>query len=298
MKENNMKKKLLFLLISSCAFAEVIGGPEILNKSSDTPMQTTKSTGEVSVNNPPNLAFPIDNKLKNKTPQIKLKEFQLTIDPNAVKEVRKGKQKYENLMRHTEIDYLIAPEQRILKDVDVISVHPQFISTLTFPSQIKILSAQSSTPMNLMQFKQNVLLLQPDASFGYGNVFITYQSETKNYSMNLLIKNYDEREGALKIAYQYSWDDDAKIDYVGVLKHYLALNGDKSLKTLKKDGDHDVIVLNNITYYIIRDSINGNIDYGNQRFNISTRYEFSNKSAKDKRSSNDLFPVGNLKSKQ
>ena len=113
--------------------------------------------------------------------------------------------------------------------------------------------------------------------------------------MNLLIKNYDEREGALKIAYQYSWDNDIKIDYVAVLKHYLALNGEKPLKSLQKDGDHDVIVLNGITYYIIRDSISGNIDYGNQRFNISTRYEYANQSAKDRLNANNLYPVKNIK---
>ena len=282
-----MKKSLLVLLILNFIHAEIIGGSNMVGGNADSEIQSS--------NNKPNLAYPIDNKLKNKTPAIKQKEFQLSIDPNAVKEVRKNKQKYENLMRNTEIEYLIAPEQRVLKDVDVISLHPQFLSTLTFPSQIKILSAQPSIDMNTISFQQNVLLLQPKVSFGYGNIFITYQSETKNYSMNLLIKNYDEREGALKIAYQYSWDNDIKIDYVAVLKHYLALNGEKPLKSLQKDGDHDVIVLNGITYYIIRDSISGNIDYGNQRFNISTRYEYANQSAKDRLNANNLYPVKNIK---
>ena len=291
-----MKRSVLFLLAFSLANAEIVGGPDMLGQNGSSTMQSTNpQTGQTTVVNPPNLTYPIDNKLKNKTPEIKQKEFQLTIDPNAVKEVRKNKQKYENLVKNTEIEYLIAPEQRILKDVDVVSLHPQFISTLTFPSQVKILSAQSSIVMNQLQFQQNVLLIQPSINFGHGNIFITYQSETKNYSMNLLIKNYDEREGALKIAYQYSWDNDTKIDYVGVLKHYLALNGEKPLKALKKDGDHDVIILNGITYYIIRDSVNGNIDYGNQRFNISTRYEYANQSAKEKLSSNNLYPVKNIK---
>lgn len=290
-----MKKSLLFLLFCNFIYAQSIGGDEI-GGNNNQPLQTVdQRTGEVTTTNPPNLMYPIDDKLKNKTPAIKQKEFQLTIDPNAVKEVRKNKQKYENLMRNTEIEYLIAPEQRVLKDVDVISLHPQFISTLTFPSQIKILSAQTSIPVTLLQFQQNVILIQPNTAFGYGNIFITYQSETKNYSMNLLIKNYDEREGALKIAYQYTWDNDTKIDYVSVLKHYLALNGEKPLKSLKKDGDHDVIILNGITYYIIKDSVNGNIDYGNQRFNISTRYELANQSAKEKLDLDNLYPVKNLK---
>lgn len=290
-----MKKSLLFLLFCNFIYAQTIGGDEIGGRNNQ-PLQTVdERTGEITTMNYPNLSYPIDGKLKNKTPAIKQREFQLTIDPNAVKEVRKNKQKYENLMKNTEIEYLIAPEQRVLKDVDVISLHPQFISTLTFPSQIKILSAQTSIPVSTLQFQQNVILIQPEIAFGYGNIFITYQSETKNYSMNLLIKNYDESEGALKIAYQYTWDNDTKIDYVSVLKHYLALNGEKPLKSLKKDGDHDVIILNGITYYIIKDSVNGNIDYGNQRFNISTRYELANQSAKEKLGLDNLYPVKNLK---
>ncbi|MDA3053302.1 hypothetical protein OFO01_06940 [Campylobacter sp. JMF_01 NE2] len=291
-----MKKSLLFLLVVNFMYAEIVGGPEMLGQAGNGVMQSTNpQTGQTVTINPPNLTYPIDNKLKNKTPEIKQKEFQLTIDPNAVKEVRKNKQKYENLVKNTEIEYLIAPEQRILKDVDIISLHPQFISTLTFPAQIKILSMQSSIDMKQMQFQQNVLLIQPAVSFGHGNIFITYQSENKNYSMNLLVKSYDEKEGPLKISYHYSWNNDTKIDYVGVLKHYLALNGEKPLRALRKDGDHDVVILNGITYYIIRDSVNGNIDYGNQRFTISTRYEYANTSAKNKLTSDNLYPVRNLR---
>ena len=292
-----MKKILFFLLVVDFVFGEIVGGPDMLGgQNAQGSMQTVNpQTGQTVVINPPNLTYPIDDKLKNKTPEIKQKEFQLTIDPNAVKEVRKNKQKYENMVKNTEIEYLIAPEQKTLKDVDVISIHPQFITTLTFPAQIKILSAQASVNMNSMQFQQNVLLIQPAISFGYGNIFITYQSETKNYTMNLIIKNYEEKEGPLKIAYQYDWNNDNKIDSITVLNHYKKLNGDHKLKNLKKDGDHDVIILNGVTYYIIRDSINGEVDYGYQKFHVSTRYEYANPSAKDKLSSDYLYPVKKLK---
>ena len=292
-----MKKILFFLLVVDFVFGEIIGGPDMLGKqNANGSMQTVDPrTGQTVTTNPPNLTYPIDDKLKNKTPEIKQKEFQLTIDPNAVKEVRKNKQKYESMVKNTEIEYLIAPEQKVLKDVDVISIHPQFITTLTFPSQIKILSAQASINMNSIQFQQNVLLIQPAISFGYGNIFITYQSETKNYTMNLIIKNYEEKEGPLKIAYQYDWNNDNKIDSITVLNHYKKLNGDSKLKNLKKDGDHDVIILNGVTYYIIRDSINGEVDYGYQKFHVSTRYEYANPSAKDKLSSDHLYPVKKLK---
>ena len=253
---------MFFLLVVDFVFGEIVGGPDMLGgQNAQGSMQTVNpQTGQTVVINPPNLTYPIDDKLKNKTPEIKQKEFQLTIDPNAVKEVRKNKQKYENMVKNTEIEYLIAPEQKTLKDVDVISIHPQFITTLTFPAQIKILSAQASVNMNSMQFQQNVLLIQPAISFGYGNIFITYQSETKNYTMNLIIKNYEEK-------------------YI------------KEITDLIKD----VIILNGVTYYIIRDSINGEVDYGYQKFHVSTRYEYANPSAKDKLSSDYLYPVKKLK---
>lgn len=284
------KKLFVFLSVISTlsvANAEVIGGTDMLKQNADTPLQRQDpQSGQTINNNQPNLVFPIDNKLKNKTPAIKQKEFQLTINPNAVKEVRKQKNIYENLMTNTEIDYLIDPERRVLRDIDLMDIHPQFITTVTFPSQVKILGAKSSSPMKLLQAEQNVLIIQPEATFRNGNIFITYRSNTKNYTMNLLVKSFGTSNDALKVSYQYVWDNDGRIDFAGILKRYIDLNGEEKVaKNFRKVGDYDTITLNEKTYYIIKDNGSGSrnyVDYKDHRFKISTRYEFENKSAKDR----------------
>lgn len=275
-------------LIATFANAEVIGGADMLKQNPDAPLQSIDpNTGKTISNMQPNLIYPIDNKLKNKTPAVKQKEFQLSINPNAVQEVREKKENYENLITNTNIDYLIDPQRRVLRDMDIVELHSNYISTITFPSQVKILGARSSVPMQLLQANQNVLLIQPEATFRNGNIFITYRSATRNYTMNLLVKNYQQNKRTpLKISYQYVWDKDGKVDYVDILQKYITLNGASKLeRNFAKLGDYDTITLNSKTYYIIRDngtSGNNYVDYKDMRFKISTRYEFENKSAKDR----------------
>ena len=282
--------------IAEGLYAENVGGQENIPQISGEMQTKDPQTGKMVIINPPNLAYPIDNKLKNKTPQIKANEFQLTIDPAAVNRVRKGKQRYEQAITNTDVEMLIDPELRALRDVDVMSIHPQYITTITFPPQTKITQAKSSQPMVLLQAEQNVLLVQPEAGFNNGNIFVAYQSENKNYFLNLIVKGYDREEGSLKTTYQYSCDADAKLDWVDIIKQYTRINGDGALRELKRDGDCDIIILSGKTYYIIRDSVNGNANYKNQSYTVSTRYEFSNKSSRSR--GNNVYPVKNIKEKR
>lgn len=292
----------VFLSISALAVvsnAEIIGGVDMLKDgNANAPIERKDpQSGQTITNNQPNLVFPIDSKLKNKTPAIKQKEFQLTINPNAVREVRKQKDAYENMMTNTEIDYLVDPERRVLRDMDLMDIHPQFITTITFPSQVRILGAKSSAPMKLLQADQNVLIIQPEATFKNGNIFITYRSNTKNYTMNLLVKSFGASNDPLKISYQYVWDNDGRVDFASILKSYIDLNGEEKVRAnFKKVGDYDTITLNGKTYYIIKDNGSGSrnyVDYKDHRFKISTRYEFENKSAKDR--SEKLYKVVDIK---
>ena len=72
----------VFLSISALAVvsnAEIIGGVDMLKDgNANAPMERKDpQSGQTITNNQPNLVFPIDSKLKNKTPAIKQKEFAL-----------------------------------------------------------------------------------------------------------------------------------------------------------------------------------------------------------------------------
>ena len=115
--------------------------------------------------------------------------------------------------------------------------------------------------------------------------------------MNLLVKSFGSSNDPLKISYQYVWDNDGRVDFASILKSYIDLNGEEKVRAnFKKVGDYDTITLNGKTYYIIKDNGSGSrnyVDYKDHRFKISTRYEFENKSAKDR--SEKLYKVVDIK---
>lgn len=249
-------------------------------------------------------AFPYESKEENKiftNPQILKDRFELNLNQDIAKDVINQKDNYTKIMTETvDLNLLVDSITRTIKNVDTIFIHPHFLTTINLPDETEIIYAKSSVEMFVFDFSRNLLMLQPIKDFVNGNILITYRDNEKTYYMNLIINKYTQKpvDTSLNkyvtddnyLALNYKYIKNQNIDLINILKHYLQLNGDNIINAFKKDGDYDVIQLNGVSYFIVRDSQFGEIDYKGIRFSISTKYMPNQKSLKNKKISNDYVP--------
>lgn len=237
-------------------------------------------------------------------PSILKDRFELNIDPGFVGVVQDKQDTYTKVMSETlDINLLIDMVTKPVKNVDTLYIHPHYVTTIAFPDETEILYAQSSIVFNQLSFSGNLLIIQPNKDFVNGNIVVTYRDDKRTYYMNIIVNKYKQQvfkdneynkyvidDNYLSLNYKYvSVAQNIDIDHIAILKQYITLNGEEILKLFNYEGDYDTILVDNVLYYITKDSAFGQVDYNGIRFNISTGYSYADRSINGKLIRKDDF---------
>jgi len=192
-------------------------------------------------------------------------------------------------------DVLMQPVTRVIRAIDSIGVTPEYITTILFPNEMEIQDAKTSFDAPLLEFNKNLLRFRPNQeTFHAGNMVITLSDGQKNYEMSIQISRYYQKDCTVKNdqyicwkmrkdwtksksskAYPYAYNNlsiyytykNAKIlEPMDIISIYEKLKGHPL--DLKKDGDFDVVMYDNISYRIIRDDTFGEIYYRAHKYRV------------------------------
>ena len=203
-------------------------------------------------------------------------EFKININPNAVYQGFNQLKRYRSLMNQTfNPKILFKPLIKPLSNIDIVYMHPRFITTLLFPNSIKIISAFSSEQMNFLKFSKNLLMIKPLANDGVGNLIITaYDSKThQNKIFNFIIKPFFPENLKIDTIYGYytapsgaflslnvKYVENINLTPIEVINKIVNLWGEKKFnKIFAKNGSIFALTINHIPVYIKRDDLQGNI---------------------------------------
>jgi hypothetical protein len=232
--------------------------------------------------------YPLDRTpgFKTKTPQLQQDEYEMNIERGVANKALKQQRRYERIVSGIhDVALLQKPITKPFSAVDTIHVTAEYLTTIVFPSEYRVQYVQSGTALAVSNFDQNVYTLLPNRDFQSTSLAIGLSDGNNNTVVNIIVEKYlpgdivkDNVEGRLLSCGEYistmiRYINPPKIKDVDVLKHYLALYGEKSLKNFKKNGSFDVITIAGMPFYVIRDDKLGTIDYSNISFRISNRYE-------------------------
>jgi len=213
-------------------------------------------------------------------------DYELNINSLTAKRVFNRMHRYKSIMNNTyDLKLLLKPLIEPLANVNVVYLHPNFITTLIFPKSFIIQSADAGIPLAKFSFSQNLLQIMPKRGDDIGNMVITcYDLATHtNKVFNFVLKPYVLRNLKIDNDYgMYATDEGSffsftikyvekiKVNPVKVLEKYVEIFGLKHFnKVFNKNGNYDALLINNVPVYIIRDDKQGNIYYFNKKFRIS-----------------------------
>ena len=224
--------------------------------------------------------------------------FEMNADEAIFQKTINSRDRYNKLLNETlNLDYMMTPEVRPFKSTDTIFIHPNHITTIVLPVDIQLKVAKASFPTDVFDLNENSVLIKPGRDFSTGNIVITATNLKENFIFNILVRKIETsivffdsdyhkyliEDNYLSLIYQY--ERKTIDDKFNVIQNYLKINNIKSYdldKIFTKEGDFDMVTFKGVTYYIIRDSRFGNINYGDIDFRVDTKYTFSSESNKVK----------------
>ncbi|WP_152633050.1 hypothetical protein [Aliarcobacter butzleri] len=222
--------------------------------------------------------------------------FEMNADEAIFQNTINSRDKFNKLLSETlNIDYMMTPEVRPFKTTDTIFVHPHHITTIVLPVDIELKVAKASFPTDVFDLNENSILIKPGREFHTGNIVVTATNKNENFIFNILIKKIETsfvhfdsdynkyliEDNYLSLIYQYERKN--LDDKFNVLQNYLKTNNIKSddlSRIFTNEGDYDMLMFKGVTYYIIKDSRFGNINYGDVDFRVDTKYTFAESSNK------------------
>lgn len=243
--------------------------------------------------NTKNTGNDIDNNIVKATNK---NNFELNADEAIFQKSINSRDRYNKLLNETiNLDYMMTPETRPFKTMDMLYVHPNHITTIILPEDIELMTAKASFKTDVFEMNQNSLLLKPNKDFNTGNIVVTATNKGENFIFNIVVRKIENvlvtfdsdynkyliENNYLSLVYQYERKNIE--DKFEILQKYLSLNKIKSYdldKIFQEDGDYDMLTYRGITYYIIKDEKFGNINYGDINFRIDTKYKISTSSNK------------------
>jgi hypothetical protein len=232
--------------------------------------------------------YPLDKTpgLKTKTPILEQDNFELHIDKEKANRILKQQRRYQKIVGGIQdVAFLQKPLIKPFSALDTIHVPTEYITTIVFPKGLVIQYAQSGATFSINKYDQNVFIFQPNRDFQGTNVVVGLSDGRKNYIANIAIEKYlpgdivkDNVEERYMTCGEYistmiNYINPPKIKPVDVIKRYFSLFGDKAIKNFKKNGTFDVITIQGMPFYIIRDDRKGLIEFQNVSFRVATRYE-------------------------
>lgn len=298
--ENSIKAILILLLIQISLIAN---DKTISLKYPIKDLPTTSNNGQGGYNNQGGGYSNSTQNNNNSNDNMVLQEtyknnFEMNADEAIFQKTINSRDRYNKLLNETlNLDYMMTPEVRPFKSTDTIFIHPNHITTIVLPVDIQLKVAKASFPTDVFDLNENSVLIKPGRDFSTGNIVITATNLKENFIFNILVRKIETsivffdsdyhkyliEDNYLSLIYQY--ERKTIDDKFNVIQNYLKINNIKSYdldKIFTKEGDFDMVIFKGVTYYIIRDSRFGNINYGNIDFRVDTKYTFSSESNKVK----------------
>lgn len=209
------------------------------------------STRELNTNNNQNLE------------DLRANEFYLNLNQKEIEAVQKKDDEIrEAFDRFSQKEINYKPVIRPIASMDTISLHPYFTFSLLLPAGSIINHIDSSTPMAVLKFENNALLVRPNADFKIANLTILYKLNEKNHILNILAHFYEKNEELDKLNLVYAYVEDKKLDGLEVINAYIKENG--SLPKQK----YSYIQINDVSYRIVEDDKYGSIFIKGKKYRV------------------------------
>ena len=205
------------------------------------------------------------NGSQNNRADLKANAFYLNLNPKDINAIQKKDEEIRNAFdRFSQKEINYKPAIRPIASMDSINLHPYFTTTILLPQGSIISHIDSSSPMAVLKYENNAILIRPNQDFKIANFTILYKLGEQNQILNVLANFYEKnpQDFADKLNLVYSYIKQEKIDDLSVLMAYIKENG-----SLPKS-QYSFIQLGDITYRIVRDDKYGKIMRGGMKFRI------------------------------
>lgn len=223
---------------------------------------------------PQNFIAPAQRELNQNNNQdlsdLRANEFLLNLNPKEINAVQKKEAEVKEAFdRFSQKEINYKPVIRPLASMDSISLHPYFTFSLLLPAGSIISHIDSSSPMAVLKFENNALLVRPNADFKIANLTILYKLKEKNHILNILAHFYEKNEELDKLNLVYAYVEDKKLDDLEVINAYIKEN--KSLPKQK----YSYIQINDVSYRIVEDEQYGSVFIAGKKYRVdnSTVYK-------------------------
>ncbi|EHJ4737927.1 hypothetical protein KBM90_001742, partial [Campylobacter coli] len=185
---------------------------------------------------------------------LKANEFYLNLDPEEIDSIQKKDNEIrEAFDRFSQKEINYKPVIRPIASMDSITLHPYFTFTLLLPQGSVISHIDSSSPMAVLKYENNAVLIRPNSDFKIANLTILYKLKDVNHILNILATFYEKNNELDKLNLVYSYSNLKKLDDLEVIQAYI-----KEFKSLPKN-KYSYIQINDISYRIVEDSKYGNV---------------------------------------
>ncbi|EHP2219723.1 hypothetical protein KOM86_001950, partial [Campylobacter coli] len=180
---------------------------------------------------------------------LKANEFYLNLDPEKIDSIQKKDNEIrEAFDRFSQKEINYKPVIRPIASMDSITLHPYFTFTLLLPQGSVISHIDSSSPMAVLKYENNAVLIRPNSDFKIANLTILYKLKDVNHILNILATFYEKNNELDKLNLVYSYSNLKKLDDLEVIQAYI-----KEFKSLPKN-KYSYIQINDISYRIVEDS--------------------------------------------
>ena len=194
---------------------------------------------------------------------LKKNEFFLNLDVEEIKNVQsKDKQLRETFDGFSQKEINYKPVLRPISSMDSISLHPYFTFSLLLPAGSVISHIDSSSPMAVLKYENNAVMVRPNSDFKIANITILYKFQDKNHILNILATFYEKNKELDKLNLVYSYQNIPKMDDLEVINAYV-----KEHNSLPKN-KYSYIQINDISYRIVEDEKYGNIFIENKKYRV------------------------------
>ncbi|ECK2550129.1 TPA: hypothetical protein ACX8VE_001484 [Campylobacter jejuni] len=194
---------------------------------------------------------------------LKANEFYLNLDPKEIDSIQKKDQEIrEAFDRFSQKEINYKPVIRPIASMDSISLHPYFTFTLLLPKGSIVSHIDSSSPMAVLKYENNAVLIRPNSDFKIANITILYKLNGVNYVLNILATFYEKNNEMDKLNLIYSYSNLEKLDGLEVIQAYI-----KEYGFLPKT-KYSYIQINDISYRIVEDEKYGNIFIKGKKYRV------------------------------
>ncbi|EKM3878387.1 hypothetical protein PUT20_001342 [Campylobacter upsaliensis] len=194
---------------------------------------------------------------------LKTNEFYLNLNPKEIDSIQKKDDAIrEAFDRFSQKEINYKPVIRPIASMDSISLHPYFTFTLLLPKGSIINHIDSSSPMAVLKFENNALLIRPNADFKIANLTILYKLKDTNHILNILATLYKRNNELDKLNLVYSYSNLEKLDDLEVIQAYIKEN-----KAMPKQ-KYSYIQINDISYRIVEDEDYGKVFIAGKKYRV------------------------------